>query len=147
MKNRMLLILIAACMQFPSAAQAVCINSDGTSGRHPSVEKEYNDSDYVISGVVESQKVIPDPDDSTGYAGIEYKIRVVRTYKGTGENELKIYSENSSGRFPMNLRTTYLLFIEQHENKLGVDSCGNSGLETDKISVTKKLQELSSRKF
>jgi hypothetical protein len=51
------------------------------------------------------------------------------------EKPLEIFSENTSGRFPMQLRRRYVLFVYREAGRLMVDNCGNSGFIEDKAVV------------
>jgi len=116
--------LIALVMAFSlSPAQAVCI-----SGK-PSIQEEFDGSLYVVTGTEISETPVgdsPDP-DTDFYAGTNYKIRIGETIKGPHKRLLTVFSENSTGRYPMDRGTSYLLFIDKIGGRLAVDNCGNSG--------------------
>jgi hypothetical protein len=97
----------------------------------PSVEEEFTNSAVVIVGKVISTK---DVSESGGFiSGTFYSIRVTEVLKGSPPKTVELYSENSSGRFPMEFGTSYLIFaykdsFERIEGKhLAIDNCGNSG--------------------
>lgn len=77
--------------------------------RHPSVEQEYQQSDLVFVGRVTAAKAVPEakPFDE----GTRYKIQVKKTFRGRPGHTLTVFSENSSGRFPMNIGVDYLVFL------------------------------------
>jgi hypothetical protein len=74
--------------------------------------------------------------DNEFYDGTMYRIRVDRAFRGNLGNAAEIFSENSSGSFPMTVGAKYLLFIYTASGPMQVDYCGNSGL------LSKRRKEL-----
>jgi hypothetical protein len=102
------------------AALAVCLNG------HPSVEQEYRQSSIVFVGRVTAARAIPETKSS--YEGTRYSIRVGEIFRGRPRRTITVFSENSSGRFPMEIGVEYLLFLSLRAGGPPmVDSCGNSG--------------------
>lgn len=65
------------------------------------------------------------------YLGAEYELNVVEAYKGAPPSKLTLFSGNHSGRTPLDVGDTYLLFVFEGEDELGIkrlvtDRCGNS---------------------
>jgi hypothetical protein len=76
--------------------------------KHPSVEEESDSSKYVLVGkVLKAQKIL-EPQDFI--LGTIYTIKVDELLKGTPAKIIEIYDENSSGRFPMEVGISYLIF-------------------------------------
>src|SRR5882762_9783515 len=65
--------------------------------------------------------------------GTFYVVRIEELLKGNSLENVEIYDENSSGRFPMRVGRRYLLFayegaFEGVEGlRLAINNCGNSG--------------------
>lgn len=59
-------------------------------------------------------------------------MKVEAVYRGDVSGSLVIFSENSSGRFPMEPHIPYVLFIYREAGRLMVDNCGNSGPHLEK---------------
>jgi len=52
----------------------------------------------------------------------------LRILKGRPRKTFIVFSENTSGRFPMNAKKSYLVFVYREHGRLRIDNCGNSGL-------------------
>ena len=97
----------------------------------PTVEQEFKTSAVVCIGkVTDAREVAVRSQSVTG--GTFYSIEVVEVLKGGASRSLQLYSERSSGRFPMQVGVQYLIFAESGTfegisgQQLGVNSCGNS---------------------
>jgi hypothetical protein len=107
------------------AASAACLNG------HPTIKQEYASSKYVLIGKVVSDHKTAAAAESKGndfLDGDAYQVDSTRTFKGQPNNPTEIFSENSSGRFPMQMKASYLVFLYEDSGRLMVDNCGNSGL-------------------
>ena len=131
----MKIILTAISLLLASSlAAAVCLKG------HPSIREEYADSQSVFIGKVQLKKSVP---ESGGYYdGDEYTVEVREIFKGNPTNPIIIFSENSSGRFPMTVGETYLLFVLYELGRYQINSCGNSGLLSEKQSFVPRLRQL-----
>ncbi len=114
--------------------------------RHPGVHEEFTDSKCVFAGRVLSSRQIMDKD---GFIqGTFYVVRVEQLFKGIPLEEVEIYDENSSGRFPMKVGCRYLLFayegtFEGVEGlRLAINNYGNSGTMRQARKVLTMLREL-----
>lgn len=143
----MKLLGVFAVFVFTSAlAGAFCGNGS------PSVEEQFKSSKVVLAGtMIDSRDIL----DAEGFVqGTFYSIRVSEVLKGSSGKTVELYSENSSGRFPMESGTEYLIFAYQgafegiNGPRLAVDNCGNSGtLKTSKeaFAIARKLTERLSK--
>ena len=114
----------------------------------PSVDEEFKSSTVVIVGEVISTKDVLEPG---GFIkGTFYTVRVAEILKGNPSKRVELYSENSSGRFPMKVGVSYLIFTYEGNfegiegRRLAIDNCGNSGTlkEAEKaLSTARKLKE------
>jgi hypothetical protein len=125
-----------------------CITSaDAYCFTNPSVKEEFKSSDVIIVGTVVSYTNILDSDGLI--RGTFYSIRVSEVLKGSPSKTVELYSENDSGRFPMQIGVSYLLFAYDgvfegvKESHLAIDSCGNSGTLKQSESKLKMVRELS----
>jgi hypothetical protein len=106
----------------------------------PTVRDEYRAADAVVLAKVIRQTAVPASRDYL--EGTAYVVRVDQTLKGKPPAEIRLFSENSSGRFPMRVGTQYLLFIDNLERSL-IDNCGNSGMVSTRrhaLSVVRSLR-------
>ena len=97
---------------------------------HPTVEEELKSSAVVVVGKVISTKNLPEPG---GFIrGTFYWVKVAQVLKGNPSESVELYSENSSGRFRMQVGVRYLIFAYHgvfegiDGRRLAIDSCGNS---------------------
>lgn len=123
-----------------SHAYALCLD-----GRHPNVEYEYSKSKYVVVATAVDSKTIVDVDDPAGIAATIYAINVENVYKGKPTRTLHLVSENTSGRFEMELGHKYLLFIMGEMGNFYIDNCGNSGLVKARDAETRNLKLLTKK--
>jgi hypothetical protein len=107
---------------------------------HPTIQEELKRSTATLVGVVTAQKAVP---DSGGYyEGVRYQVRVENLLKGTLSDSISLFSENSSGRFPMTVGHRYVLFVYKESGRLAVDNCGNSGPLPAKAGVVSAVKRL-----
>src|SRR4249919_3519214 len=118
MRNIFIATLIASA--FPGSTFAACFLGDY------SMPAEYQRSEAVISGVVTDAHLVRDKQDPGSFSGIVYTVEISRSFRGSLHAKVNIYSENSSGRFPMELGTEYVLFLSRQGRTLVADNCGNS---------------------
>jgi hypothetical protein len=122
-----------------AVAYGACLNG------HPSVAKEYKDSTAVVLATVLTERLVPSSDNDF-YYGTIYQIRVDRRFRGALGEKAEIFSENSSGRFPMKVGSRYLLFIYTANSRMQVDYCGNSGLLVNRTKELRELERLANAK-
>jgi len=107
---------------------------------HPSVSVEFHTSVAVFMGQVVDSAA--DSASKDWLDGTTYTVQVDEQLRGSLPSMVKLFSENSSGRFPMQIGGKYLLFIYQLLGRFAVDNCGNSGLLSDRAAVMKTVREL-----
>ena len=129
------LLIIGLWSVFADSASAVCL--DG----HPTVPAEYRHSYVVFIGTVIAESMVLPPDEHFD-DGKMYTIKVDEIYHGSAVETLRLFSENDSGRFPMDVGTRYLLFAHRDHGQLIVDSCGNSEVLNDKSSALAAVRKL-----
>jgi len=120
------------------AAFGVCLNG------HPTIEKEFHQRPVVVTAkVLSSAGEIPAMDKADA---LEYfTIRVLKSYKGETKGRLRFFNEVNSGRFPVDVGQTYLLFLVSDKRGWFVDSCGNSGELGHSTATLRKVAHLSGR--
>jgi hypothetical protein len=106
-----------------------------------SVEAELNRSTAVVLGTVIAERATAGTKNLL--EGVIYTVRVDETLHGDAAKTLELFSENSSGRFPMEKGKTYILFLYRELNRFAVDNCGNSGLITEKKAVLTSVRQLA----
>jgi len=112
----------------------------------PSVRAEFTNSAVVILGKVISAR---DGPEAGGFIkGTFYSIQVAKVFKGSPPKKVELYSENSSGRFPMKVGSSYLILAYEgvfegiEGRRLALDNRGNSGTEKRSKNALKILNEL-----
>jgi hypothetical protein len=110
------------------------------------VSDEFYVSNLVLSGTVVGSRDIIDPIDPGYTTGTFYWVRVDKYIRGKGPTVVRVYSENTTARFPMDMSQHYVLFLTKDtENHWIVNNCGNSaGLSRDAPTM-KSLQHLPLR--
>ena len=130
-------ILAVACSWVAAPVLAVCLEG------HPTPEQEFRKSAAVVVGRVLSQKETPPPKSLNGwYEGTTYSIEVREIVHGSVPKQLSLFSENSTGRFPMRTGSTYLLFLYEQDSVLMVDNCGNSNKLEKARSILTAVRKL-----
>ena len=128
-----ILLLVAAS----PALHAACLLGDY------SVSSEFGRSESVVTGIVMAARVVQNAQHSWPELGIAYTVQVERTYRGKPAKKLVVFSENNSGRFPMELGVGYVLFLYKAGSHLEADYCGNSGQVAHKQKVLATLATMS----
>lgn len=106
------------------------------------------ESDLVFVGrVVAEQKIHEAPGGF--FDGIEYQLSVVEPLRGKPKALVHIFSENSSGRFPMMVGNSYLVFTSITPGTFAgnpvftISYCGNSGEVKSKVKALSLVRKLS----
>jgi hypothetical protein len=121
-----------------TTANSVCLY-----GNPPAIETEFNSSQSVFVGKAVSRS--PIPESGKYYGGQNYGVNVQKVFKGNLPKTLTVFSENSSGRFPMIVGKTYIIFV-YYDGRHQIDNCGNSGLVSEKEEVVRTLRLLRQTK-
>lgn len=103
---------------------------------HPRVSAEFFKSDAVFVGTVVSEHTQQDD------GGWFYRLRVQKIYRGPVRKSITVYTENSSGRFPLDVGRQYLLFAYLFQGELTIDNCGNSALLSEAKDFIRQLEQL-----
>jgi hypothetical protein len=130
---------VRALLLTGTTVHAVCLNS------HPSVAKEYKAAKAVVAATVVAERLIPSA-EADFYDGTIYRIRVDKAFRGSLGDSAEIFSENSSGRFPMTVGAKYLLFIHTGTAGMRVDYCGNSGLLPKRRKELEQVERLATKR-
>jgi hypothetical protein len=121
-------IAVASFLASATAANAYC-------ERYPTVAEEFAEADYVFIAEVTAGRLDRFDNDPDSFEGIEYSVRSLKTFKGEPPALMILFSENSTGRFPMMLGGWYLVFVgppmstgfdDPDRRELSVDNCGHS---------------------
>ena len=116
-------------------AEAACLLNDY------SVRNEFEKSLAVVTGAVVGERVTPEPKGR--YEGVTYTVKLQDPFRGRVSPTFELFSENSSGRFPMIKGMECLLFIYDYGDVLAVDNCGNSGLLTERHKELHAVRDLA----
>jgi hypothetical protein len=124
---------------FPPLAGAACLNG------HPTVQKEYASSKLVFTGkVIQDHKTPGQAGGTFDLDGDTYTVSPTHVYKGEIDPKIDLFSENSSGRFPMEPGQEYLIFAYADDGRFVVDNCGNSNLISRSAKTIAEVARLSS---
>ena len=129
------LVALAACAASTHLG-AACLLDDY------SVEAEYARSTTVVLAKVSSERVVPSADEAGFDDGVIYSVKVQESFRGSTGPTVEVFSENSSGRFPLSKNKSYVLFLYEAGGRLSADYCGNSGLAAQHQGVLAKLRAL-----
>lgn len=119
----------------PGLPSAACFNGN------PSPETELRNSEFVFVGEVISETFTPA--NNQYFEGKTYAVRVIEVLRGKPKKVFRLFSENSSGRFPMQVGSKYLIFAHDELGRLQVDNCGNSGALTEQAELLKTLRKVA----
>ena len=131
---------ISAVWLTSAIAGFVCLN-----GR-PAVDAEYR-LRTVFIGTVISERSEP-PTKEWDQEGTTYTVRVDERLRGQLPRRVRLFSENSSGRLPMEVGTKYLLFVYSDRGRTMVDNCGNSeahSVSSPKLRDVRRLKAAEKR--
>lgn len=131
------IVLMIISLAWPHTASAVCLN-----GYH-TVQQEFGESVSVFVGRVASEEVTPESTDF--FEGTTYTVIVGEALKGSPSKIVRLFSENSSGRFPMSVGSSYLVFVYESLGRLMVNNCGNSGELSEMIAVISEIRDMSQK--
>lgn len=95
-------------------------------GGWPDVPTEFGKADQVVLGWVSEARTIIDSEDPYAIVATEFVVETLKTYKGEPRTTFTVYNSNDSGRFDMEFRHDYLLFLREWNGRWSVDNCGNS---------------------
>lgn len=125
-----------------AVAHAVCLN--GT----PSVADEFHRSTIVALGTLRASRDVSAPDDPAGIDHTIYTVRLTRVFKGAPAGRtVRLFSENTSARFPLDPHVNYLLFIDDSTDGFYVDNCGWSGpvAERETGAVLRRVKAIAAQ--
>ena len=91
----------------------------------PTVACEFLNSDAVFVGTVVSARAVP-PRGAAELDGWLYNLTVQDLFRGPRTRTIEVFTENSSGRFPLDVAKEYLLFADEQDGRLTITCCGNS---------------------
>jgi hypothetical protein len=173
-----LVFLIAGVGFFPTAARAYCDFDRDKSLRtyHPdyySVAREFHRAKYIVEGRVVreiwlgddgKQKPLKPPfqfgaSRPTGFApymGAYYTVEIVGAFKGNPPDRVRVFSENTTARFLLNIGANYILIITEEMFsdadtnisigvQMTVDNCGNSASLRQAGILLQALEQLSTQ--
>lgn len=92
-----------------------------------SLEQEMKTVSAVVVGKAIAQDYSANGPGGTWVDGTYYTVSVSSTQYGSAAKKIRVFSENSSGRFPIFLNQSYLLFISACDGVQYIDAKGNSG--------------------
>lgn len=128
------LVFAAALLFFPRPAFCFC------SEPKPSVLCEYLNSDAVFVGkVVSLRAVTPRGQENDGWL---YTLRVEELFRGPKSETIDVFTENSSGRYPLDNGKEYLLFATKVDGRFEIYNCGNNALLSEGSARIRELRTI-----
>jgi hypothetical protein len=126
----------------PFDHSGACVNG------YPSVAREYGESAFVFVGTVIAERQEPAEDDPQGFFdGVTYTVRIDEQFKGPSQKTVSLFSENSTARYPMQLRQRYLVFVYlESGQRYAVNNCGNTELFRAKSKALSTVRKLASNR-
>ncbi len=107
----------------------------------PTLVCEFLNSKVVFVGTVIAVRAAP-PQGAAGVDGWLYELTVQELFRGPRGKTFEVFTENSSGSFPLDVAKKYLLFADEENGRLTITNCGNSSLESDAQEVIRDLRRL-----
>jgi hypothetical protein len=111
---------------------------------YPKPDVEFRDAVLVVVGEVMSRRQAGPPAKGW-YDGSEYAVRVTETFKGHAKAVIHLFSENSSGRFEMEVGTVYLLYVTADRSEKPtvyyISNCGNSAPAAEREALLTQLRK------
>jgi hypothetical protein len=108
----------------------------------PKVCSEFFRSDAVFVGIVMSEEVVP---ADGGIEGWLYRLRVTRPLRGTVDQTVIVHTPNDSGRLPLAVGRSYLLFAALRGGQLEIrDDCGPLSDPAHAGEAIQEIQKLDS---
>jgi len=123
---RALKLIVSSALLVAAAASAAAYCDS-----FPTVEQEFKTSALVFVGRVTSAREVRVRSQAVS-GGTFYSVKVVQSLKGSPSKTVELYSENSSGCFPMQVGEQYLIVADygvfggMRGRKLAINNCGNS---------------------
>ena len=105
----------------------------------PSVACEFLNSRGVFVGKVVSVRTVPPHGEELD--GWIYALNVQEWFRGPHTKTIEVFTENTSGRFPLDIGKTYLLFAYPLGGRLTITNCGNSALLPDAEGSVRDLRK------
>jgi hypothetical protein len=134
---------------FATAPPAAAIAADCPPewGDECTIAAQLRDSRAVAIVRVVGALHLPGSDDDDDYTGGDiYTLQPVEVLKGTVPTRFATFSENTSGRFPLDVGRTYLLFLGRGKNDVlwyvQMGWRGNSGLLAEKPATLARVRQL-----
>lgn len=106
----------------------------------PSVACEFLNSRVVFVGKVVSVRTVPPHGEELD--GWTYVLNVQEWFRGPHTKTIEVFTENTSGRFPLDIGKTYLLFAYPLGGRLTITNCGNSALLADAEGSVRDLRKI-----
>lgn len=152
---------------------AYCIGADpslpGYNPKHYTVPFEYRRALFVVTARVTKEtwlgfdgkpKPLKPPFQNGAirpwgfdpYMGAFYDVKVLHVFKGRPSSRLRLFSENSTGRFWLFVGKEYLLFVTRDtfdkpvDSQLTIDNCGNSALLPKGDKTLRQVERIAKRK-
>lgn len=112
------LVVVTAQVLLAGWALAFCLQP------HPRVCNEFFKSDAIFTGTVIAETPVHAEGESID--GWVYRLRMKRSYRGPEQKIIEVFTANDTGRLPLEVGETYLLFARSYEGRLVIGDCGNS---------------------
>jgi hypothetical protein len=107
---------------------------------HPTVACEFLNSDAVFIGTVILARTVPPRGEEID--GWLYDLTVQELFRGPRTRTIEVFTENTNGRFPLEVGKQYLLFAGELDGRLTIDCCGNSAELLDAQEAIRELHGL-----
>jgi hypothetical protein len=109
---------------------------------HRSVACDFLNSDAVFIGTVISTQNTPAQGDEFD-EGWTYEMSVQKMYRGPSGKTIKIFTENKSGRYPLELRKEYLIFASINRGRLEIFNCDDSAPLSATEDIINQIEKLT----
>ena len=153
LRSRQLILCLVRPMRTLHAAIALAAFVVGTASAaaycdsFPPIAQELQSSSVVLVGRVSAVRDVIAPDGDP--RGTFYTVTLIEPMKGRPSATVLLYSENSSGRFPMQVGSEYLIFAHPQRfegidrPQLAINNCGHSAALPDGSEALATVRRLT----
>ena len=130
------LLLLASTIMWSSFSHTYCPDGNLT------VKREYLDSPLVLIGRVISEQETKAT--KNWLDGTTYAVEINEVLGGSQQRRIRLFSEDSTSRFPMEVGKQYLMFVYPQSGRFAIDNCGNSGILAERVLEVREIRSLRS---
>ncbi len=137
-------ISLSVLLRLPALAFALLFSTLPSLGwcppPKPTVACDFLNSDAVFVGTVITTRAVRTIGEEID--GWLYDLSVQEVFRGPRTRTIEVFTENTNGRFPLEVGKQYLLFAGELDGRLAIDCCGNSAELPEALGAIRDLHIL-----